>query len=141
MVKNDVEVEIKFPVNKKIFDNVKKNLKTNSKFINSSEEIDRYYNSPHRNFLAKVHPSEYLRVRTKDGGGSFTYKNVYFNKKGERTHSDKYESKVANSKQVEKILAVLNFDNFITIRKKRETLNLKTNLILHSIRLEIWVIL
>jgi len=125
MANREIEVEIKVPVSKKVFEKVRKHLKKNGKFLNSSYEIDKYFNAPHRNFLKKKHPTEYLRIRTKGSNGSFTYKNAYFNESGEKTHSDEFESKVDNPSQIEKILKVLNFDNFLTIDKKRETYTYK----------------
>lgn len=125
MSSQNIEVEIKVPVGKKVFDRVRERLKKNSKFLNSSYEIDKYFNAPHRNFLGKKHPTEYLRVRTESSGGYFTYKNVHLNSKGEKTHSDEYETEIKDTSQVEKILKILNFDNYLTVDKKRETYTYK----------------
>jgi adenylate cyclase, class 2 len=120
MAKDGIEVEVKIPVSKELFEKTRKFLKRNASFISFSCEMDRYFNSPHRNFLSKGNPTEYLRVRIKEKGGSMAYKNVHLNNKGERTHSDEYESKVDNPMQAVKILEVLNFDNFLTVDKDRE---------------------
>lgn len=121
MAKDNIEVEIKIPANKKIFENVRLYLKKHGKLVGTSREIDKYYNSPHRNFLELKHPVEYLRIRSKSSGSSVTYKKVYFNENGRFTHADEYESKIEKMDQMEKIFSILNFDNFITIDKKRET--------------------
>jgi adenylate cyclase, class 2 len=120
MAKDGVEVEIKIPVSKKIFENVRRFLKKKAKFVSSSSEIDKYFNPTHRSFLKKVHPTEYLRVRFSGSNGSITYKNVYLNKKGERTHSNEHESEVSDPSSVVQILKDLDFDNFLTVEKDRE---------------------
>jgi adenylate cyclase class 2 len=126
MASGNVEVEIKIPLSKKIFEKIRRFLKKSAKFIGSSNEIDKYYNSPHRNFLAKKHPIEYLRIRTKNGSkSSCTYKFVHNNRKGQRIRSDEYETGIENSEQLEKIFNVLNFDNFLTIDKERKTYEVK----------------
>jgi len=121
MASNNVEIEIKFPVSRALFQKVKKFLKAHAVFGGASKEKDSYFNHPHRDFLAGGHPTEYLRVRQRGGAGSFTYKNVYLNKFGSRTHSDEFESKVEEPGQVIKILKVLNFKKFLVVKKKRET--------------------
>lgn len=121
MATKGIEVELKIPVDKKTFDNVRKLLESKAKFISSSQEVDKYFNSHHRNFLKVKHPVEYLRVREKGNSGSFTYKYQYFSKEGEHLYADEHETKVDTPSELIKILEVLNFDNFITINKKRET--------------------
>lgn len=121
MAKDEIEIEIKIPTNKRTFGKVKQYLKKHAKLVGRSQEVDKYYNSPHRNFLEPKHPEEYLRIRTKGGGGAVTYKKVYFNNKtGWKTHADEYESRVENAGQLEKIFSVLDFNNFLTINKQRE---------------------
>ena len=121
MAKDDIEIEIKISTDKKTFGKVKKYLKAHAKFVFSSKEVDKYYNAPHRDFLELKHPEEYLRIRIKGGSGAVTYKKVYFNDDGWKTHADEYESKINDTNQLEKIFSVLNFDNFLTIDKQRES--------------------
>lgn len=125
MAKDDIEIEIKISTNKRTFEKVKQYLKKHAKLIGSSQEVDKYYNSPHRNFLELKHPAEYLRIRVKSGSGAITYKKVYFNETGWKTHADEYESKIEDTGQLEKIFSVLNFDNFLTIDKQRESFEFK----------------
>lgn len=125
MAKDDVEIEIKTPVDKRAFGKIKQYLKANAKLVGVSREVDKYYNSPHRDFLKLKHPEEYLRIRIKDSGGAITYKRVYFNDKGWKTHADEYESCIDDTGQLEKIFSVLNFDNFLTIDKRREHYDFK----------------
>ena len=65
MAKNNVEVEIKTPVSKKLFEKVKRSLKGEAKLVSVSRDIDKYFNAPHRNFLEKTPTEEFLRVRIK----------------------------------------------------------------------------
>ena len=120
MAKKDIEVEIKIPLTKELFDKVRIRLKKRASFVGSSSEIDIYFNPPHKNFLKPKHPYEYLRLRVKNDRGVITYKHVYFDDKGRKTHSDEYEAKVESPKQLEKILSVLGFKNFLVIEKQRE---------------------
>ena len=120
MAKNNIEVEIKIPVSKSLFEKAKRSVKKIGKYISYSREIDKYVNAPHRNFLAKNPTEEFLRVRSKKGGDYFTYKHGYWNSKNEHTHSDEFETKVESLKELEKILKVLNFKNILLIDKQRE---------------------
>ncbi len=120
MAKNNVEVEIKIPVSKKGFERVRESLRKTTKFISASRDIDKYFNAPHRNFLEKTPTEEFLRVRIKKDSSYFTYKHGYWNKDKGHTHSDEYETRVENHKELEKMLSVLNFKNILQIDKKRE---------------------
>ena len=120
MAKNNVEVEIKIPVSKKLFEKVKRSLKGEAKLVSVSRDIDKYFNAPHRNFLEKTPIEEFLRVRIKKDFTFFTYKHGYWNKKLEHTHSDEFETKIESSEQLEKILNVLDFKNILQIDKERE---------------------
>lgn len=121
MAKNNIEVEIKIPISKKLFEKIKRNLKRTAKLVGISRDIDKYFNAPHRNFLAKYQPEEFLRVREKNKTSFFTYKHGYWNSKFEHTHSDEYETKIEDSGQLEKILSVLDFKEILLIDKIRET--------------------
>ena len=134
MAKDGVEVEIKIPVTKKIFEEIKKNLKRKVKLVGVSRDLDKYFNAPHRNFLEKTPTEEFLRVRIKKDASfftnnntskknvvaSFTYKHGYWNSKGEHTHSDESETRVENFEQLEKILDALSFKKILVIDKIRE---------------------
>ncbi len=121
MAKDGVEVEIKIPVSKKLFEEIRRFLKKNARFVSSSQEIDSYFNSPHRDFLTLKHPLEYLRVRKRGTSGSFNYKYHHYSREGERLYADEYETKIENPYQLIKILRALNFKKFITVNKRRET--------------------
>jgi adenylate cyclase class 2 len=125
MAKNSVEVEIKIPVTKELFEKIKKSLERKAELVSVSRDVDKYFNAPHRNFLDKTPTEEFLRVRIKKDTFLFTYKHGYWNNKLEHTHSDEFETKVENSEQLEKILNVLNFENILQIDKKREVYRAK----------------
>ncbi|MFC1790060.1 class IV adenylate cyclase [Patescibacteria group bacterium] len=120
MAKDNIEIEIKIPVSKKVFADVKRVLDKEAKFISATKEIDKYFNPPHRSFLETKHPYEYLRLRLKKNQGVLTYKYIHFNQKGQKTHANEYESTLGKPIQLEKILTVLDFKNFLTIEKLRE---------------------
>ncbi len=120
MAKNNIEVEIKIPTTKKLFEKVKRHLKKNAMFISKTEEVDKYYNPTYLNFLKEKHPKQYLRVRLKSGKSYLTYKRIYMKGK-DMTHADEFETEISNRKQLEKILCILSCKNFLNIIKKRAT--------------------
>jgi predicted adenylyl cyclase CyaB len=121
MAKDSVEVEIKIPVSKAKFEKVKRLLSKKAKLLGISNQIDKYYDPPHRSFISDGYPQEFLRLRKFGRKSFFTYKRGYWNRKGEHTHSDEYETIVDKAQQLEKVLLTLNFENFLTINKTRET--------------------
>lgn len=127
MAKNSVEVEIKIPVSKKIWESVRNSLERVAKFVSSSRDIDNYFNAPHRNFLEKNPTEEFLRVRIRKDSSFFTYKHGYWDEDHGHTHSDEYETKVGNYKELEKILEVLDFKNILSIDKVREIYRIKND--------------
>lgn len=121
MAKDNIEIEIKIPVSLKTFKRVKSYLSKNAKLVKKSQEIDKYFNSPSRDFLKPKHPYEYLRLRCRKGCNSFDYKKIFFDKNGKKTHADEFETHIENCNSLEKILSALDFKNFISIDKHRET--------------------
>lgn len=116
----DLEVEIKIKLNKTDLERVRKRLKETTKFVDSTQEIDKYFNAPHKDFLKPALPRQYLRIRYRKNAGFITYKYDYFNKDGEKTHNDEYESAIESPEAVEKILRAVDFKNFVIIDKQRE---------------------
>lgn len=121
MAKNNVEIEVKIPVNLKDFKRIQRHLKKVAKLTGTHREIDKYLNSPHRDFLKSKHPTEYLRLRDQDGAYFLTYKKYHFSRPGQKTHADEYETRIEDLKQLERIFSVLNFKNFLTVDKRRQT--------------------
>lgn len=125
MAKDSVEVEIKIPVTKSVFRKVRSRIKRMAKFVGLTHDVDKYFNAPHRDFLAKSLPEEFLRIRSSNKNSYFTYKHGYWDENGGHTHSDEYETKVDDHGELEKILKVLNFENILVIDKVREIYRVK----------------
>ena len=125
MAYNNTEIEMKFPLTATLFNRIEAKLKSNSKFINESHQVDRYYNAPHRDFLAPLYAFEYLRVREKESEGSINYKHLYPEEVEEKTHSDEYETVVRDTTAIKNILNVLNFKEYLVIDKTRKTYEYK----------------
>ena len=123
MAKDGIEVEVKIPVDKKLFKDIKRKVKSEAKFENTSRVVDIYFNAPHRNFLAGTRTEEFLRVRSNKSGSYFTYKHGYWNSKNEHMCSDEFETRVENGEKLKKILSVLDFKKILTIDKIREIYN------------------
>lgn len=84
-----------------------------------TRQIDVYYNAPHRDFLAPVAISEWLRVRTEERGSSLNYKLWHPADALVKTHADEYESGVADPEAIRRLLAALGFTPMITVDKTR----------------------
>lgn len=130
MAHNNIEVEIKIPLNKKDFLRIKKYLRKFTKFVKSSRHIDDYYTPKHKSFLEPKFPFEWLALRQRDGRVLFNYKHWYPEGIKNTTHCDEYETEVGDAKQFENILKALDFKKILTIDKTRETY-------IHKNRLEI----
>jgi adenylate cyclase class 2 len=75
----------------------------------ATRQVDAYYNAPHRDFLAPEAISEWLRIRTEDGGSSINYKRWLPVDRIEKTHADEYESKVDDIEAIRRLLQMLDF--------------------------------
>jgi len=84
-----------------------------------TRQVDVYYNAPHRDFLAPVAISEWLRVRTEARGSSVNYKLWHPVDALVKTHADEYESPVADPEAIRRLLAALDFVPMITVDKTR----------------------
>jgi adenylate cyclase class 2 len=89
-----------------------------------TRQVDAYYNAPHRDFLASEVVSEWLRVRTEEGGGSVNFKRFHPVGSVTTTHADEFESGVADAEAVRRLLAALDFRPLVTVEKTRETYRL-----------------
>ncbi len=125
MAKDKVEIEIKLPITKKVFLEVRKYLQRNARLIGCSEEVDKYYNPTYLNFLKERHPKQYLRLRLKESRSFLTYKYIYFDDDENMTHADEFETEILNAEQLEKIFNRLSCQHFLTINKKRETYHIQ----------------
>ncbi|MFF3070170.1 class IV adenylate cyclase [Kitasatospora sp. NPDC057904] len=85
-----------------------------------SRQVDTYYNSPHRDFLAGEVVSEWLRIREGDDGASVNFKLFHPVEAPVKTHCDEYESAVEDAEAVRRILAALGFTRLTVVDKVRE---------------------
>jgi adenylate cyclase class 2 len=86
---------------------------------NPTRQVDTYYNAPHRDFLAPVAISEWLRLRTEDRSSSLNYKLWHPADALVKTHADEYESPVADPEAIRRLLAALDFTPMVTVDKTR----------------------
>lgn len=124
----DIEVEIKFPVSKKLFNRINEKLSKITKLEDQSQEIDIYFNPPHKDFFKPAYPVEYFRLRQAKTKNSLAYKRPYFNQSGQRTHSNEFETEINQPKQLLKILQKLDFKKMIIIDKTRKRFNFQNQL-------------
>lgn len=83
-------------------------------------QVDSYYNAPHRDFLASAAISEWLRIRTGDRGCSINFKCFHPVEALTKTHADEYETGIDDAEAVRRLLAALDFQPLVTVRKVRE---------------------
>jgi len=121
MAHQDKEIEIKFCLTKSSAQKLEKKLAKVAKFTGDSRQIDRYFNAPHRDFLAPEHPVEYLRLRESNGSGSINYKYWYKDDNRTSTHCDEYESEISSTTALKKILIKLDFKEYLTVDKTRKS--------------------
>lgn len=121
MAQDNIEVEIKVKVSKKMFDSLKRKLKKTCKFKNKIHHIDTYYNSSYKNFLKPKYPYEWLSVRDRGDKLSLNYKFWYPPGKKNATYCNEYEIAFDRLDQIEKILKALNFKKLIAVDKTRWT--------------------
>lgn len=126
MASNNTEIEIKIPVSETKFFEIKEKLKASAKFIKHTEQKDKYYTPSHRDFILEKYPFEWLSIRERGGKNTLNYKHYYPERAETNTHCDEYETEITDLKQVEKILKALNFNELVTVNKKRDTYELGT---------------
>ena len=120
MSNNNIEIEIKIPLDKDTFFQVKEKLKKISKFVKNSHQIDEYFTPAHRNFVEPEFPFEWLSIRKRDDKVILNYKHYYPENVEVTTHCDEFETEIKNLDQLEKIFSVLNFKKLVTVEKERE---------------------
>ena len=118
MNKNDVEIEIKFPLNTP--QETKQFLNKYAKLVLTDEyQKDIYFTPAHRDFLAVKYPYEWLRLRQTDAGSSITYKHFHPENVKETVYCDEFETPVGDVNTMQKILLSLDFKEIVIIEKTR----------------------
>lgn len=120
MKSNDIEIEIKIPLDEETFINVKEKIRASCKFVKSSHQIDEYFTPAHRNFLEPKFPFEWLSIRKRNNKVFLNYKHYYPENCEITTHCDEFETEVKDSNQLEKIFSALNLKRLVTVEKERE---------------------
>lgn len=118
----NIEVEIKIQVVN--LQKIRKQVAELGKLVKSIKQIDDYYVPSHRDFFAKKHPVEWLRIRTNPNKAIFEY-DLSINKRadGRQDYAEEYETEVSSPEELKKILNFLNFKKVITVEKQREYWN------------------
>jgi len=123
MANNNIEIEIKIPLDENVFFQIKEKLQKIAKFVKRSEQIDEYFTPLHRNFLDPKFPFEWLSIRRRGDKIFLNYKHYYPENVETTTHCDEFETEIKNYDQLVKIFSVLNFKKLVTVEKEREIFN------------------
>jgi adenylate cyclase class 2 len=121
MVNNNIEIEIKIPLDEDIFFKVKEKLQKIAKFVKKSKQIDEYFTPAHRDFVEPKFPFEWLSIRKRGNKIILNYKHYYPENVEVTTHCDEFETEIKDPEQLEKIFSVLDFKKLVTVEKERET--------------------
>lgn len=120
MAANNLEIEIRIPLDENIFSDIKEKLEKFGKFEKSFHHIDDYFTPVHRNFLEPRYPFEWLSIRKRGGKTILCYKHFHPENVENTTHCDEFETEITNPENLEKMFATLNFRKLITVEKERE---------------------
>lgn len=120
MANDNVEIEIKIPLDEDTFFKVKEEIKEIAKFEKSSYQIDDYFTPAHRNFVGPKFPFEWLRIRKRSNKVILTYKHYYPENAEITTYCDEFETEIKDKEQLEKIFSALDFKKLVTVEKERE---------------------
>ncbi len=120
------EVEIKIKLSEEEFNHIRKILPAFGSFFIAVNQLDEYYNPPHKDFFAKKPwPDEWLRIRTNDGKRSiFEYNQSFDDEKKSDYWAREYESEILEPEEFRKILNFLDFKKVIEVKKKKGVLEL-----------------
>jgi len=120
MAYDDKDIEIKIRLTETEFLMIKEKLAKIAQFQNKSDQMDKYFMPPNKNFLEPKYPFEWLSLRKRDEKVQLTYKHFYPENEKIRTHCDELETDILNLEQFEKTLRALDFKELITIKKERD---------------------
>ncbi|KKQ42871.1 MAG: hypothetical protein US60_C0011G0017 [Microgenomates group bacterium GW2011_GWC1_37_8] len=128
MAYNDQEIELKLPLAPEQYRQIRVKLIKKTKFIKSSHHIDDYYTPKHKSFLEPKYPYEWLTLRKRDGKVLLNYKHWYPENTKFTTHCDEYETEISSYESTRKMLKALNFEKIISVNKKRDVFEYKSDL-------------
>ncbi|HDD45991.1 MAG TPA: class IV adenylate cyclase, partial [Candidatus Aenigmarchaeota archaeon] len=117
---NNIEIEIKIPLNENTFSRVRSKIKRIAKFVKKTKQIDEYFTPAHRNFIRPKFPFEWLSIRRRGDKVILNYKHYYPENVEVTTHCDEFETEVKSHEALAKIFSALNFKKLVTVVKERE---------------------
>ena len=120
MAKDNIEIEIKIPIDESNFLKVKEKLQKITKFVKKSSQTDEYFTPIHRNFVEPKFPYEWLSIRKRGGKFILNYKHFYPENVEVSTHCDEFETVIEKPEQLEKIFSALNLKKLVVVEKERE---------------------
>lgn len=120
MAHNNIEIEIKVPVNAATFLRIKEELCKIAKFEKKSQQTDFYFIPAHRNFVEPKFPFEWLSIRKRAEKSILNYKHFYPENVEATTHCKEFETEIKDVEQMTMIFSALNLKNLVTIEKERE---------------------
>lgn len=116
----NMEIEIRVPLDERTFSKVKEKLVKSSEFVKDSHQVDEYFTPAHRNFMEPHFPFEYFSVRRRGDKVILNYKHWHPENVEEATYCDEFETIVENGHNLEKMLTALNFKSLVIVEKERE---------------------
>jgi adenylate cyclase, class 2 len=119
MAHNDIEIELKFPLNNP--DDVVNHLNTLTQRSKKVFQKDTYFSPVHRDFLSPEFPFEWLRIRETDKGFSVNYKHFYPPNTKETHYCDEFETSINSAELIKKIFSKLDFKELVVVEKERST--------------------
>lgn len=121
MAHNNIEVEIKVPVDSATFARIRGELRKIAKFDKKSQQTDVYFTPIHRDFTEPEFPFEWLSVRKRAGKTIINYKHFYPENAETTTHCKEFETELKDAGQIMNIFRALNVRELVTVEKERET--------------------
>jgi adenylate cyclase class 2 len=116
----NIEIEIKIAIDNETFNTCKSYLSKHAKFISSIKEVDQYFNSSKKSFLAPSYPYEWLRLRKKNSHVILNYKHWYPVNSPISTHCAELEAEVSDYDSLMRIFKAVGIRSLITVEKARE---------------------
>lgn len=120
MANNNIEIEIKIPIDESNFLKVKEKLQKITKFVKKTEQVDEYFTPVHRNFIEPKFPFEWLSIRNRGDKFILNYKHWHPENVEVATHCDEFEAEIKNPDQIKNIFSAIDFKKLVTVEKERE---------------------
>lgn len=120
---SNIEVEIKLEVSGQEFNRVKDKLKQISKFEKVINQIDEYFDLPHRSFLDCEYPYEWISIRKRGNKNLFQFKRLFPPNTLEFSHAEEFETEVKDIDKLREILLLIDIKSLVIVDKTRETYN------------------